>query len=695
MFNRIITFLIFMLMVLAIMAQQPVTGDSIAAQALDEIVVSAPKVIRKADMDVFYPSRTAVKNSKDGMQLLRNLMIPTVTVNEVLGSVTSSSQEVQVRINGRVATVQQLQSLLPETIKRVEWIENPGLRYGNAYAVLNFVVVNPTLGGSLMTKGMPSLNCAWGDYSGSLKLNSGRSQWGATGDFKLTNKIGSYREYHETFTKSDGESVTRTETPLGGYMNDTHISGRVDYSYIKPDTTVIWVDIRLRKRWPIATMTEGVMLLSSGVSDIYLREYQGDKSLNPSVSAYLEQHIGHNQVIAVDVNGSYYTGNSFHDYIEQDTASDDVITDVNTSIKDRNQAYGVETNYIRNWKKARFTSGVSYTANRNRSTYENLGGEVFHHRQDKVYIFAEYFRRINKVSLTGGIGAQYTSFHLKESDQGNSSWDLRPQFTATYRLNSSSQFRLNFTTWHTAPSLSQTNIAPHQIDGFQWRVGNADLRTVSSYKVKLNYNFTLPRVIGSLGVQALTTPDAIAPYLQWHDDKLVTSYENSKGSQCLLVSFSPQIEVVPGWLSLSGSLQYRAERSRGTGYKLYNHNWSGDINAIAQHYGFMFILHYHKAASELSGETLSWGETFSIASLGYNSDKWEFTAGVLCPFNKYDRGAISLNRYNRNETHYRVNFAPMPFLQVRYNIQWGRQKKEAKKLVNADADIDQSSAKGR
>ncbi len=61
MFNRIITFLIFMLMVLAIMAQQPVTGDSIAAQALDEIVVSAPKVIRKADMDVFYPSRTAVK----------------------------------------------------------------------------------------------------------------------------------------------------------------------------------------------------------------------------------------------------------------------------------------------------------------------------------------------------------------------------------------------------------------------------------------------------------------------------------------------------------------------------------------------------------------------------------------------------------------------------------------------------------
>ena len=36
MFNRTITFLIFMLMVLTIMAQQPATGDSIVAQALDE-----------------------------------------------------------------------------------------------------------------------------------------------------------------------------------------------------------------------------------------------------------------------------------------------------------------------------------------------------------------------------------------------------------------------------------------------------------------------------------------------------------------------------------------------------------------------------------------------------------------------------------------------------------------------------------
>ena len=57
--------------------------------------------------------------------MLKNLMIPTLTVNEALSSVTSSGQSVQVRINGREASLDQVRNLLPETIKRVEWIDNP------------------------------------------------------------------------------------------------------------------------------------------------------------------------------------------------------------------------------------------------------------------------------------------------------------------------------------------------------------------------------------------------------------------------------------------------------------------------------------------------------------------------------------------------------------------------------------------
>ena len=125
-------------------AQEP--ADTLASHDLQEIVVKAPRVIRKADMDVYYPSESAVANSKNGTQLLANLMIPTLTVTDALNSIRAAGREVQLRINGRVSTAEQVRALMSTTIKRVEWIDNPGLRYGGASYVLNFIVTNPELG---------------------------------------------------------------------------------------------------------------------------------------------------------------------------------------------------------------------------------------------------------------------------------------------------------------------------------------------------------------------------------------------------------------------------------------------------------------------------------------------------------------------------------------------------------------------
>lgn len=675
---------------------QPVVADSdtiSAASELSEVVIEAPRLVRKADMDLYYPSESAVANSKNGMQMLRNLMIPSINVNEALGMVTSSGEDVQLRINGRVSSIDQVKSLLPETIKRVEWIDNPGLRYNGATSVLNFIVANLAIGGAVMTNAMPALNQAWGNYFADFKLNSGYSQFEVWGRFKLTNKIKSHREYKETFTYPDGTSISRNETSRGGIMDNSMGNFAASYSYIKPDTTVLMVDLSYFKKFSDRFLYKGLLSLSDGTDDILLHDMHGDKGGTPGLSAYLEQHLPDRQILVVDFNASFYHGRSYHDYIEQMDGGD-LISDVHTLIKDRNQAYAVEANYIKNWNKSRLTAGASYTANRNRSVYENLGGQVFHQRQDKAYFFAEYFYNLGKVTLTGGMGAQYTSFNFRESDQGNSSWNLRPQFTATYRPADHSQFRLNFTTWQSAPSLAETNVAPQQIDGFQWRIGNPDLKTSSSYMLTLRYNFTLPRVNGTFGVRAFTSPDAITPRLFWSEDRLVTTYENSRGLDNINLWLAPQVEIVPEWLMLSGTIQYRAERMRGKDYKLYNHNWSGDVSVMLMHWGFTLTGMYRRAQQDLWGQTISWGENISMIELAYNWKNWEFGAGMLMPFGRYDQGSKSLNQYNTNESHMRLDMR-IPYIQISYNLQWGRQKRGAHKLINADANVDQSSAGSR
>ncbi len=662
---------------------------------LQEIVVQAPKVVHKSDMDVFYPSADAVEHSKNGVQLVRNLMIPSLSVNELLGTITTSSEAVQLRINGREATIDQVKSLLPETIKRVEWMDNPGLRYKGAAAVLNFIVVNPTVGGSLMVNSMHALTCAWGVDNASIKLNNGHSQWGADINYKLTNRLGTHRDYNETFTFANGESLTRDETPIGGYASDNYGSFQLDYSYIKPDTTTFWIALHGYRHWNDDKLYDGIMAQSNGEDDIHLRDFTHENGTTPSMQAYLEQHFAHNQILAVDVNARFYNGRSARNYTESDYISSALINDVNTSIKDHNQAYGAEAVYIKKWNSSSLTAGLSYNANRNRSKYENLGGEVYHQRQDKVYFFSEYFQRINKVTLTAGIGAQYTDFKFRETGQGNNSWNLRPQFQASYRYNEASLFSVNLTSWQTAPSLEQTNIVANQTDGIQWRVGNPDLTTSSSYLLTLRYKYTSQRVLGTFSIRAFSSPNDINPYLYWQDNRLITSYENSKGLKMLSFTLSPQIDVVPDWLTLSGSLHYRIEQSKGNGYKHNNHHLSGNVDLTAYHYGFLLDIQYEKAPKMLSGETYNWGETVSSVMLGYNHANWEFGVGVLCPFNKFDTGSESLNRYNSNKSHLRLDLDMMPFARVSYNLQWGHQKSGVDKMVNADVKVDTSSAGGR
>ena len=671
--------------------------DSVAVHELQEIVIEAPKVIRKADMDVYHPSRSAVANSRNGLQLLDNLMIPSLSVSEALGSVQAAGQAVQIRINGRESTVSQLRALLPGSIKRVEWIDNPGLRYNGANYVLNVIVSNPTVGGSVMAEARQALNEAWGLYFADAKFNTGRSQWDAGAEFKLTENVGIHRDYSETFTYPDDTKLKRNEASRGGVVDNSFGRAWGSYNYIKPDTTVLMVEFEWSRLFSDRLHYKGLLSVSDQTDDLLLSDIQGHCGSTPSLSLYLEQNLGNRQTLVVNFNGSYYLGHTYSDYVERANIAAtaiDPVTDIHTFIRDRNQAYAAEADYIKNWENSRFTAGVSYNANRNRSEYENLAGRVFHQRQDKVYLFGEYFHRLGKWTLTAGMGVQYTDFLFKESARGNHTWSPRPQATLTYSLNQNHNFRLSFTSWQSAPSLAETSVVEQQLDGFQWRVGNQNLKTSNSYMVTFRYGFTLPRLNGIFGVRAFTSPDAITPLLYWDDNRLITTYENSRGLRNLSFFLAPQVDILPGWLMLSGYLQYRMERMRGTGYSLHSNAWSGNAALRLMHWGFVLSAQYRRADRDLWGEKISWGEDLNIIDLSYNYRAWQFTAGVIMPFGKYDQGSRSLSRWNSNEQHMRLDMR-MPYISVRYNLEWGRRMRGAEKRVSVNAAADRSTAGGR
>lgn len=109
-----------------------------AAVAMEGVTVSASAQISHSDRKLLFPSERQMKVSTNGVNLLQQMMLPRVQVNPLKNEIgVLGGGELQLRINGAKAEIDEIKSLLPTDIIRIEYHDNPGLRYGNAEVVLN------------------------------------------------------------------------------------------------------------------------------------------------------------------------------------------------------------------------------------------------------------------------------------------------------------------------------------------------------------------------------------------------------------------------------------------------------------------------------------------------------------------------------------------------------------------------------
>lgn len=119
---------------------------------LQEAEVRAARTTKSMDSLTYVPSEQLRQSALTGYQMLSLLAMPKLKVDEMTGSVTAIDLkgEVQLRINGIPATRADMLSLNPKNVVRVEYIDNPGVRYGDGVAyVVNIRVRRTNTGCSL------------------------------------------------------------------------------------------------------------------------------------------------------------------------------------------------------------------------------------------------------------------------------------------------------------------------------------------------------------------------------------------------------------------------------------------------------------------------------------------------------------------------------------------------------------------
>lgn len=659
---------------------------------LNEVTVEASSWVQKADRNLLYPNAQQIKQSSNGLQLLQKLQIPGVIVNPTDNSIAlADKSEVSLRINGRPADNKEIQALSPEQIVRVEYIDNPGVRYGEVGAVIDFIVKNPTSGGSFMGDLTQSVNRGFGEYWLAAKVNSGKSEFSYSGWFSPRWNLKMQRDNTEHYELPDGTRYTRTEESLDGSRFEQWNNGHsLNYNYLDSEKQMFNAVLKFYN-FQYENLFRGILTdHSPGGATSFMFDKEKNRSINPQLNLYYQNNLTDNQLIMANVVASYEQPNSHRIYTEEeliytddDFTSGKSLVDIDNLIKSRTYSILGEVDYEKTWENSRVTAGIRHTQSWITNDYVEQGIDD-HMNQGNSYIFGEYWMRLGKhFDFSAGIGYSLYSY-LPRGRESHTYSIWRPRFTARYTIDDYQSLRFNFVRMGSVISLDMLSPVVQDIDGVQQSTGNPDVKPYATYKYDLQYQYNRGIFYGKLGALYTHAPGAIMPEKIWVGDKILSRYNNQKNAEELRFYFDTRVMAIPDWLTLSAGPAWHRYWMRGNNYTHTYNNFYCYATFELSHWNFSLEGMLQTNFNRFWGETLNGGENVHTLKLSYNYNDWNFGVIVIDPFiNDYKVKSENRNRYAGYSREMTSNAISQVLLfNVSWNLNWGRQHEAGEQRIN-------------
>ena len=187
--------------------------------ALQEVTIQGSKIVQRVDGQTIYPTRQQLESSTNGYSLLSKLTLPHLRIDPVMHTITALSNlgSVQVRINNIVASKEDLLALDIKAVQHIDYIDNPGVRYGEGIAyVVNIIVKKPVSGYDIGADLTNTLTVVNGDETVFGKFNYGKSELGVNYSLGYQNFKGMEYEEQATYELESGEKRSILRQQLDG-----------------------------------------------------------------------------------------------------------------------------------------------------------------------------------------------------------------------------------------------------------------------------------------------------------------------------------------------------------------------------------------------------------------------------------------------------------------------------------------------
>ncbi len=645
---------------------------------LDEVTVETAQVVNKPDGQLLFPTAVQKKMSTNAYNLLAKLPLPTIRIDEVTRSITSLSNqgEVQVRINGIRVGREELIALNTALVRHVDFISNPGVRYGTGVAcVIDIKTNRDDAGYSLGIDASNTLTACNGNNEAFFKRNYKKAEFGLFYHFSYRDFYGRRQRQEANYLLNDGtvRSISRHDLAA----RNRNFGNKLELKYSLADSSTYIFQATLSGDFAHVPNDWTKRRMRHGATESINISLSNEKTFNPVLDLYFYRALNQRQSLTANLTGTHIGTNS--------NVFNNEGSPYRYSIGGDTWSLMGEAIYENRLQPFTLSLGSQFNVKHIHNRYSGDVNSLNRMNTRGLYLFGEANGRLwDKIGYVAGIGV--SNQHYNQTKHRYDFWLFRPKFTISYALSASWSMRYMFEFSQHISAVAMISDTRIRQNSMEWLVGNPDIEPNGVATHSVRFAFTKPRIMAMLNAEYQNHyhPNMVH-WTRTDTDQFLQSQRNQGAIKMFYVCSDVRCDIIPEKITFSANGGFFRFINNGDDYqhRYSSFNWGANLQTYLEH--FVFTVYADNGWRWQEGETRGWQG--AAMYLGGNYHVGNCTIGIYWqhPFDNTPliHRAEVVNRYvNKTTNIVSKDYGNMITLNFTWKLNHGRVYKSLQRRLN-------------
>ena len=650
---------------------------------LGEVEIKAAKVIHKPDGQIIYPTETQKNASHSGYSILQKLSLPNIRVDEVSQSLSAidGRGSIQLRINGIIVGREEMLALSPGSISRIDFIDNPGVRYGEGIAyVINILTRRADSGYTVGIDLAQALTAKSGNDLIYGKWNAGNSELSLSYNFGYKDFKGNRTDETAHYRLTDGSVRTIGRNDIASRSRS--LSNGLQLKYNLADSADYVFQASLNAGFSHVPDNYNRKQIQEGNEEYLATQRERNRSSSPVLDLYFFKQLTSRQSLTLNAVGTYIATSLRSSYDEGAPYA--------YQVEGKTYSLMSEAVYENRLKPFTFTAGANYMQKYTKNKYTGDVNSVNPMHNRSVYAFAEIKGKLGPIRYVAGVGGSYLDYRQQAHDYQYLLF--RPKASVAYNPVQAVQLKYDFQISEHVSRVAMISNTSIRNNSMEWTLGNPDIRPNREQAHTFQVSYTHPRFQSFVQAYGKRCHQPnMATYIRTEDNRFVYTQLNQKEIDVLNLMLYANGWIVPDKLSiaLSGTL-FRCFNF-GEDYTHCKTFYSGTASVQAYLGKLTLSAFMDSGFRFLEGETEGFNGSFVSLNASYRYKNLNLSLAWQQPFrNRYKQFQSDVyNRYVRKTTalHCR-DLGNFVSLNIAWKFSQGRAYKDVRRNIEQKADKD-------